>query len=508
MNQKVLLVAMFVALALGLSVYVVDAQGPRPGSRKSPATLAGSAFTFQGQLKRNGALVNGTCDIGIGLWDSDTGGVQLGITQTALSVVITNGLFGGPVNDAGQFGPNAFNGDLHSLQLTVRCPAGVGIYTALYPRQVLNAAPLAFALPGLYTQQNGTSPNVVGGYNGNIISNTVLGSTIGGGGLSGSENRIWDNYSTIGGGNGNLASGMQAVLGGGTGNTASALWTTVGGGAANTAGFQGATVAGGYNNTASGSHSAIAGGNTNLASGDFSAIGGGGANTTTNTYATVPGGRSNLASGLYSFAAGRRAQAVNQGAFVWADSTDSNFTSTGNDQFLIRAAGGVGISTTNPTANLEVAGGDLKVSKSGGGLIFPDASKQTTAASKVLGYNSFSLNGVVTTTEQVLATATLTTGTSVLALYSADYTIYSCDPGTGQIYLTLHVYIDGVHKDSTLAGVVDQVFSGCYETLSTMSQFGLYSVTSGSHTFQLRATSNVTDTSAAVYGTKLVIINQ
>lgn len=497
MNQRVLLVALVVALALGLGVMAVDAQGPRPGSRKSSATLAGSAFTFQGQLKKNGALVNGTCDIGIGLWDSDTGGVQLGITQTALSVVITNGLFGGPVNDAGQFGPNAFNGDLHALQLTVRCPAGSGGYTALYPRQVLNAAPLAFALPGLYTQQNGTSPNLIGGYNGNIISNTVFGGTIGGGGLSGSENRIWDSYSTIGGGNGNLASGMQSVLGGGTGNTASALWTTVGGGAANTAGFQGATVAGGYNNTASGSHSVIAGGNTNLAGGDFSVIGGGGVNTTTNTYATVPGGRSNLASGSYSFAAGRRAQAVNQGAFVWADSTDSNFTSTGNDQFLIRAAGGVGISTTNPTANLEVAGGDLKVSKVGSAVIFPDASKQTTAALQP-AFDSRRVNGTITTTEQAIVTLTIVhTGSTAIVEYGTDYQLQATSANCTSLFLQL--YVDNVLQSEY--GNVYVCDPGTFATNSASTINKIVRLSFGSpgyHAFKITAYSSVTNTYAYV----------
>lgn len=45
----------------------------------------------------------------------------------------------------------------------------------------------------------------------------------------------------------------------------------------------------------------------------------------------------------YTFAAGRRAQAAHQGSFVWADSTNANFASTANDQFMIRANGGVKI---------------------------------------------------------------------------------------------------------------------------------------------------------------------
>jgi hypothetical protein len=43
---------------------------------------------------------------------------------------------------------------------------------------------------------------------------------------------------------------------------------------------------------------------------------------------------------------------------VWADSTNQNFTSTGQNQFLIRASGGVGINTNSPN-QLLVVGDDL-----------------------------------------------------------------------------------------------------------------------------------------------------
>ena len=40
-----------------------------------------------------------------------------------------------------------------------------------------------------------------------------------------------------------------------------------------------------------------------------------------------------------SFAAGRRAKAIHDGAFVWADSEDADFESSRPDQFIIRASG-------------------------------------------------------------------------------------------------------------------------------------------------------------------------
>lgn len=72
-------------------------------------------------------------------------------------------------------------------------------------------------------------------------------------------------------------------------------------------------------------------------------------------YATVPGGYENAATN-FAFAAGRRAKANHTGAFVWGDSTDTDFASTAANQFLIRAQGGVGVNTNNPQATLHVAG--------------------------------------------------------------------------------------------------------------------------------------------------------
>jgi hypothetical protein len=95
---------------------------------------------------------------------------------------------------------------------------------------------------------------------------------------------------------------------------------------------------------------------------------GGGYNNSAGYVATIPGGANNLASGYYSFAAGQRAKATNQGAFVWADSQGADFSSTNNDQFLIRAQGGVGIGTNVTAGNaLTVAGNVAATSFSGNG---------------------------------------------------------------------------------------------------------------------------------------------
>ena len=164
-------------------------------------------------------------------------------------------------------------------------------------------------------------------------------------------------YSTVGGGASNIASGYAAVVGGGldygpdgysrVGNTASSACATVGGGLANHADGITATISGGEYISVTGKAATVAGGSHITVSGD---------------YATVPGGEGNTAQGDYSFAAGRRAKANDDGSFVWADSTDADFASTAQDQFAVRAAGGVTFDVGS--AGFAVSGGSL----SGAGL--------------------------------------------------------------------------------------------------------------------------------------------
>jgi hypothetical protein len=148
-------------------------------------------------------------------------------------------------------------------------------------------------------------------------------------------------YATVSGGYRNRADGASSTVSGGKRNTGSGNNSTIGGG--------------GYN-TASGLLSSVAGGQLNTASDTAAAVGGGYSNEANGDYSTVPGGRSNSADNAYTFAAGRRAKAVHSGAFVWADATAADFSSTGDNQFLIRAGGGVGINTPTPQEALDVNG--------------------------------------------------------------------------------------------------------------------------------------------------------
>ncbi len=306
-SESKLLIFALMLLILALSIALLDpdilsgtafAQRPPPGGPQAPSALAGTAFTYQGQLKNNGALVNGSCDFVFNLWDAASSGNQIGtnITQT---IPVTNGLFTTPID----FG-NVFTGTARYLQSAVRCPAGSGVYTTLSPRQALTPAPYAFALPGLFTQQNATSPNIIGGYSGNIITPTLYGATISGGGSSGFENRVWANYATLGGGYGNTVSGYAATVGGGWGNTASGFAATIGGGQQIAASNNNATVGGGFLNTASGLAATVSGGVNNSASNNNTTVGGGDNNAASGIRATIGGGRSNTASGNGAFVGG------------------------------------------------------------------------------------------------------------------------------------------------------------------------------------------------------------
>jgi len=156
---------------------------------------------------------------------------------------------------------------------------------------------------------------------------------------SADHNATWGNDTTVGGGYHNYASDDYATIGGGYFNTASAISATVSGGVSNTASGNAATIGGGEDNTVTSTHGTIGGGLNN---------------TVTSDYGTVPGGQDNKAGGQWSFAAGYKAEANHQGTFVWADSQGSAFASTANNQFLIRAAGGVGIGTATPDRRLDI----------------------------------------------------------------------------------------------------------------------------------------------------------
>jgi hypothetical protein len=150
--------------------------------------------------------------------------------------------------------------------------------------------------------------------------------------------------SSVGGGVQNNASGISSSIGGGDGNTASALGAFVGGGRNNKATNADTAVVGGYGNIVNGQYGFIGGGLNNTSSAGAVVVGGI-SNVASGYLSSIVGGTRNIASGEGSFAAGSRAKSTNDGSFVWADGAANDFSSTANNQFIVRASGGVGINT-------------------------------------------------------------------------------------------------------------------------------------------------------------------
>jgi trimeric autotransporter adhesin len=222
------------------------------------------------------------------------------------------------------------------------------------------------------TIQTNSFESTIGGGDGNQIQPLSTGSMIGGGlnntiqtnsfestisGGDGNEIQANANSSTIGGGllNQIQLGAFLGTISGGYSNSVQAPYATISGGDQNailTNAYE-ATISGGYGNTIQslGQNATIGGGLLNqIQLGAYvGTIGGGFSNTVSGTYGTIPGGSQNMAAGNYSLAAGRLANALHQGAFVWADSQTNAFSSTANDQFSVRAQGGVQF---DPTTSL------------------------------------------------------------------------------------------------------------------------------------------------------------
>ncbi len=225
------------------------------------------------------------------------------------------------VNFARRDLPNQFLGEqLFAGPVTLSGPlGGLGAQPLEFQANGQRPLRLEYAALGNYT-----GINTVGGYAGNAVAGT--GATVFGGGTDGGAprpNAATASFATVSGGLNNTAGGELATVAGGNVNQATAAWATVGGG---------------VGNTASGNMATVGGGNQNTASGEG---------------ATVPGGTSNAAT-TKAFAAGTRAKANHPGSFVWADSVNADFASTADNQFLVRAGGGVGINTAVPFGVLGV----------------------------------------------------------------------------------------------------------------------------------------------------------
>ncbi len=93
-------------------------------------------FTYQGQLENSSVIANEDYDFQFALFDSLTGGTQLGGTITLNSVAVVNGIFSVKLN----FG-DVFNGSPRYLEIRVRQTTAGGGFITLNPRQLFTSAP-------------------------------------------------------------------------------------------------------------------------------------------------------------------------------------------------------------------------------------------------------------------------------------------------------------------------------------------------------------------------------
>lgn len=357
------------------------------------------SLSYQGQLRNAGSAYTGLADLEFRLYDQPSGGAQVGPIVLRADWPVEDGLFQAEL----AFGTGAFDGTGRWLEITVDG-------TTLSPRQPVSAAPVAaFALDGNEGPQGPPGPPGPAGPTGAEGPQGLPGPTgpegpagpqgatgaegpmgpqgdpgpegpagaqgpegpAGPQGLQGPEgaspftlNGLDAVYTqgrvgigtvapvaplqvlgpAVFGRPENEATGLNSFATGGSSgignaNKATGGWSFAGGGYSNEALGQLSFVGGGTANLASGAGAFVAGGVGNVAGGNFS-------------MATGEGSR---AMGLHSFAAGEFANALHDGTFVWSDRGIAT-ESTAPDQFLVQAAGGVGINTNAPTADLHVAG--------------------------------------------------------------------------------------------------------------------------------------------------------
>src|SRR3989442_6634579 len=97
-----------------------------------------TAFTYQGRLTDGGTPANGNYDLQFTLWDSASGGSQIGSTQALPAVQVSGGVFTVTLD----FGANAFPGANRFLEISARL-SGASAFTLLTPRQQITSTPYA-----------------------------------------------------------------------------------------------------------------------------------------------------------------------------------------------------------------------------------------------------------------------------------------------------------------------------------------------------------------------------
>jgi hypothetical protein len=225
-------------------------------------------------------------------------------------------------------------------------------------------------------EPNSTSPNLVGGYQGNEVKSGAAGGTVGGGGNNDWPQKVTDNYGAVGGGaynqagdgDGNTADAQFATVGGGWHNIASGASSAIGGGYENEASAEYAAVGGGIGNDAAAYAATVGGGLGNAASAAFATVGGGGrsdvskpetANEATDRWATVSGGARNLAGNGNADATDAEYATVGGGYLNTANGRQATVAGGADNMAVYRATIGGGLTNRALGSYSTVPGGHL-----------------------------------------------------------------------------------------------------------------------------------------------------
>jgi len=117
-----------------------------------------SAFTYQGRLTDGGTPANGNYDLQFALWDSSSGGSQIGATQNFSNISVNSGFFSVTLD----FGANAFPGANRFLETSARL-SGASAFILLTPRQQITSTPYAVRSANATLADTATNSTQLGG---------------------------------------------------------------------------------------------------------------------------------------------------------------------------------------------------------------------------------------------------------------------------------------------------------------------------------------------------------
>lgn len=319
-------------------------------------------FTYQGELTTGGVPANGSYDFRFDLFSTASGGTGMGF-ELVDDVNVTDGVFAVPLD----FVNNFATGTPFYLEISVR-EAGGGAYSLLSPRQQITPAPLSYSAFAVvddaidsFSIDDGSvrAEDVdVGDIQLRVTQSCPSGSAIRlintNGSVvcesAGGTSDAWSRSGNAGTSQGNdfIGTTDDVALDVRVNNNR-AMRFEWGFNAAGSPNVTGGHAANSIPDTEEAS--VIAGGGLiaapNSITSSYSFIGGGIANQVNANYGSILGGSNNLVNGNDGIAMGRGAQALHNNTFVFNDG--GTFASTGPDQFLIEASGGVGIGLNNPS---------------------------------------------------------------------------------------------------------------------------------------------------------------